>query len=220
MTNSNHLADQINEIDEVMKWLELRTKDRNPPTSTDRLVLSLCLLQHAQLISGSILVLLRAKYPSGAFALARSLFESYVRAIWTLECVSEAELQEIITEKKDKNGNKKQFPKISRSIREIENRNSDHTQFILKAKVRLDVLNDWVHAGIQTCARQFDGKNIQPDYPIAIQLDLLDSFVKPILFQTGVELLDRLGLGQECTLLTFARVLGQELDLPTQRIER
>ena len=217
MTNTTkNLAVQINEAFEAMKWLEMSTKDRVPPVSTERVILSLCLMQHTQLISGSILVLLANKHPSGAFALARSLFESYLRAIWTLECASENELQDIIVEKKDDKGREKQFPRISCLIKDIEERRSDHARFIQKVKAKLDILNDWVHVGIQTCARQFDGENIRPMYSVEDQFDLLNSFVKPILLQSGVKLLDRLGLGQEYTLLAFARVIGQELEVPNE----
>lgn len=161
---------------------------------------------------GSILVLLKNNFPSGAFALARPLFESYVRAIWSLECATDDQLHEIIDHK---NVEKMKFPWLDDAINEIINGQSYHTKFVVHVtKKKRQILNDWVHGGVQVCARQFDGTNIKPMYPVVDQLDLLESFVKPILFQSGMELLDRLGLGQQDTLLTFARVIGQELEPP------
>ena len=206
------LTNRIGELDNALSWLESCTKDQVPLYSTTKLDICSSLLQHAQRIAGSILVLLAREHPNGAFALARPLFEGYVRGVWAFECAGEQELLDIFDEKTDENGRTKKFPGISKAIDDISTHNSFHSPWISKASKKLSVLHDWVHGGIQTCARNFDDDNAQPRYPLSHQLDLLDSFVQPIMFQSGIALLGVLDLDQRHTELTFAQVIGQKLD--------
>ena len=224
MNDRSELTATINKLRKGMQWLEDQTADSTIRFTTDqqeiitRFTLAFCLLQHTQLICASILALFTHNHPSGAFALARSLFESYVRSIWILECATDDEVNAFLDETKE---DRKKFPSLRNAIESIKNRQSDHAPLIEKVEQRLDILNDWVHVGVQICARQFDGINIRPNYPIWQQFEVVDTFVKPLLFESGVETLDIFGLDQQTTFETFANVIGQELDLhPTVSEER
>ncbi|MXX95296.1 MAG: hypothetical protein F4039_10775 [Gammaproteobacteria bacterium] len=179
-----------------------------PEDTSRRVILGLCLLQRTHLIAHSTLILLEKDVPTAVWSLARPLLEGFVRAIWILECAKEQAVDEVYEEER-------KFPKLSDAIKSISQSGSDHARWLDLANEKLPVLNDFVHGGIQTCIRQFDGTNIRPDYPVCHQLDFLDSFVKPILLNSGLELLDRLGFGESKNMLmSFVAVLDQDVDFP------
>ena len=208
MISIQELALKIQELHDGIRWLDQVTEGCVSPESSKRAVLGLCLMRHTNQLAGSILVLLSEDRPNAAFALARSLLEAYVRAIWVLECAQTEQVEKIYKDKL-------KFPPIREAIEKIE---SEHAIWINEAKKKLDALHDFCHGGIQTCTRQFDGTNIRPEYPNAHRLDLLETFVKPILFGNGLELLDRLGIAQLNTMQVFARVIKQEFDVPIEKI--
>lgn len=206
--SQDDLRDKINQLHSALGWLRECTKDITVSnTSSQRVSLTLFFLQLTQIRVHSILVLLENFLPSGAFTLARSSLESYVRAIWVSECAEDEKINSIIADKKE-------FPGISCAIKQIDCKKSDHARWLLKAKEKVKLLHDWDHGGLETYVRSFDGSNIQPRYPISHQFDLLDTFLKPIVFRSGIKLLEELGLHQKPNQVTFARVLGQEFDIP------
>lgn len=206
--SQDDLIDKINQLHSALGWLRECTKDVTVSnTSSQKVSLTLFFLQLTQIRVHSILVLLENFLPTGAFTLARSSLESYVRAIWVSECAKDEKISSIIADKKD-------FPRISCAIKQIAIKKSDHARWLLKAKEKLSFLHDWAHGGLQTYVRNFDGRDIQPRFHISHQFDLLDTFLKPIVFGSGIKLLEELGLHREPIQVTFARVLGQELDIP------
>ena len=207
MQDTIELKEQIRKLSSSIRWLEEQVIDREVPQSK-RMTLYLCLTQHLQLLADSILVLLQENRTNGAFALARPLLEAYIKAIWILECADDSKVCAIYEDKIN-------FPKISEAIQSIKKSASDHARWIKMSEKALKPLHDFVHGGIQTCIRHFDGKNVRLNYPISHRLDLLESFVKPILFNNGVELLTRLGLSHQTILEAYARVVGQQLESPS-----
>lgn len=205
ITTEQKLSFELRKLNGGLTWLVRQTKDIRRPHD-ERELLCVCMSQHCQSIAWTIRCLLEQKVSGVARTLARPLFESYVRSVWVRECASQEKIEEVITK-----NDKVTFPRITGAIKEIEESKSAHTAFIKRIEPKLTILNDWVHIGLQICTRQFDGLNIQPNYPIAHEFDFLDSFVRPIVYYNGLTMLSALGIEDETDPTTFANELGQEL---------
>ena len=201
MSNPKEIMNRIEAIQYVLLWLEDQASDTKIPISDDservRTTLAFTLFQHTHITLYGVLVLLKSNVPSATFTLARPLFESYVRTVWTLECANTQKLNEIF----DQNGT---FPTLDTASNEVVRISQSHGPFIKLVKKKLSVLHSWTHGDLLHLVHFFDGSNIRPNYSILDQLDFLDSFVSPLLMLSGMELLERLCL--KGTISDFAIV--------------
>lgn len=202
------LTDKMKQIHGAIELIDEFTSDTPTKESTRRVSLGLYSLQLARLHSESILVLLSKDHPASAFCLARAPFESYVRAIWTIEIASDNEINNIL------DFNDKQFPKLRKAVSDISKNGSNHASWINLAYKKSPILHEWAHGGKRFYPYHFDGTDIRPKYPTELQYDLLDTYITPILFRTSVAVLDELALSldQRTAELGIADRLGQILD--------
>lgn len=206
MNTSKQLKETIEELDKGMRWLESVCKDRQvTDTKTSRISLSLSFLQVTQLRTEHILFLLSKNRPSGAFALARSVFESYVRAVYIKECASDDDLKAIIDESK-------KLPRITVAIESLISKDSYHVLWIKNIREELDSLNDWVHAGVKVYKFHCNAGEIEPNYSLEEQIKLLETVVKPTVIGSGVEVIGLLGVLQFPNDLSLQREIAEWRD--------
>ncbi|QDP02184.1 DUF6988 family protein [Thalassotalea sp. PS06] len=99
----------------------------------------------------AIHVLDKEELTSSAFALARPMVESYLRAMWVKHCLDESEIEEGCEQL--------HFPKkLEVLLREIANAVDERDQFhSLKSTIEPIMANmhDFTHGGVQSIARQY-----------------------------------------------------------------
>lgn len=137
--------DILSEIDREIENLPYRGSERNN--------LSTALFKIALDHSKSIIVLLEnALYPS-AYALARPMFESFVRAAWIQHCATDAQIEKII--KSD------EFPLyFGQMLEEVEKcRNWTKTLSGIK-KNAMSNMHSYTHGGMQIITRMFSGGDL------------------------------------------------------------
>ena len=196
MPSQLELANKIEDLEALLRWIEAQTADTQLPKVdcqiAKRVVLGCTLLQHTHITSYGLLMLLKGEVVGPAFTLARPLLEAFVKAIWTLECATVEQLTNIYERIRP-------FPKIERASMAVQSLSRRHGSFVKAATKKLHILHAWTHGEVDHLIHLFDGHNICPMYPIADQLDLLESFVSPLLRLSAAELIIRLGISK-CTV--------------------
>lgn len=148
----NQLADSAFQLHD---WLTVRLDDLPIPQDRRVLIAVSCydLVYEHQL---AIACLVRSAIYGSAFALARPIFEAYVRGVWLKNCASEVQLQHFVDDKQIT------FEKILADIEFLEGfRNSALT--VLK-KNAWGAMNSYTQGGVQQAARRLNDNFVEPNY--------------------------------------------------------
>lgn len=105
----------------------------------------------------AIVLLISKKLYGSAFALLRSIFESYVRGIWLHRCAEEREVEKFTRDRLDK-----EFHELIQAIENIED-------FSLGVLSRLKMqgwkaMNSYTHSGFQHVIRRMKADTLEPNY--------------------------------------------------------
>lgn len=136
-------------------WLTVRLDDLLVPQDRRVLIAVSCydLVYEHQL---AVACLVRTAIYGSAFALARPIFEAYVRGVWLKKCATEVQLQHFVDDKKIA------FGTILTDI-ELLHEFNDGVLSTLK-KDAWAAMNSYTHGGVQQAARRLNGNLIEPNY--------------------------------------------------------
>ena len=176
------LTQSINEAKKFGIWLHQYTNECEI-SIRHREQAGLSILQQSLDINDAIIVLLETRLPGPSLALARPLFESYVRGFWLLNCASEQEVDSFFNGK---------CPNFSGLMNAIGNNAESGGAWIHANKdLNLNSFHDLTHGGSEHIKRRTTVKAIEPNYPENELSSLLKLGVE-IRIRIGVELLSRM----------------------------
>ena len=171
-------------------WLTVRLDDLLIPQDRRVLIAVSCydLVYEHQL---AVAYLVRSAIYGSAFALARPIFEAYVRGVWLKNCATEEQLQHFVDDKQIS------FKKI---LAEIEFLDGFSNGALLTLKKNAwNAMNSYTHGGVQQAARRLNGNFIEPNYSqteIVNVLRIADAF-SLLAFQQVAAEAGRLDLAEE-----------------------
>jgi hypothetical protein len=170
----------LQESMDIHTWI-FRQLDGVPLPKTRRLLLAISAFDVVFEHFTGITVLIEKKVNGSAFALVRSIFETFVRAVWLKDCASDEELAAFERDERGRN-----FDLILAKIEELDAFKSG-TLSDLK-KQAWSAMNSYTHGGIHQVARRVKGNAIDPNY--------LDG-----------EIIEVLRMGQMFALLAFIQIV-------------
>ena len=187
----NPLADKAFQLHD---WLAVRLDDLLVPQDRRVLLAVSCydLVYEHQL---AVACLVRSAIYGSAFALARPIFEAYVRGIWLKKCATDTQLQHFVDDKTI------YFETILTEIELLDEFKSGVLSTLKKDAWA--AMNSYTHGGIQQAGRRFNGNVIEPNY-------------------TETEITNVLRIADAFSLLAFQQVAAEagRLDLAEEAISK
>lgn len=178
----------LNRAKELGVWLHERTNGLHFPSS-ERVGMAGAILYLAQEHYDAIIVLLSARLYGSAFALARVLFEAYIRGKWLLSCASEDDLKEYM---------KGHCAGLDKLLEDIGDDLETGGAWLKKnQKVNRRHFNELTHGGASHVVRRISGGVIESVYPEEELCRLLD-FSNEVAIRVAAELFG--AAGQELLL--------------------
>lgn len=143
-------------IDNVRQLLTLIDKEINGLefNSSDRYRVSIALFDIVLEHANSIIILFGNKLCASPRALARPLFEGFIRACWILNCASDNDVNYFI--KKDKL--KLSFDKMVKDVKE----NKNWSTFSQAKKDIWNAMHSYTHGGMFQISRRIKASSIEP----------------------------------------------------------
>lgn len=140
---------------------------------------ALALLQHALDLGDGIIVLLDKRMPGPALALARPLFEGYVRGYWLSRIASDAEFSKSLRGKS---------PSFGEILEVLGNGAESGAAWIHANKAaNWSVFNGLTHGGAEHILRHVTETSIEPTYP-EDELERFLAFALEVAIRVGVEI--------------------------------
>jgi hypothetical protein len=113
----------------------------------------------------AILLLLKAGARTSAYALARSVYEAFMRGLWC-ETVMTANQYEIVIERQS-------FPKFETMVAALK-RHHENTEVFAQGKRHVwDAFSDYSHGGYRQVVRWLGGPGIEPCHPDDETIEIL-----------------------------------------------
>jgi|SRR5665647_1424876 len=175
------LTSSIQEAKDFTLWLHEHINEKKISVGR-REQTGLSILQQSLDLDDAIIILLEAHLPGPALALARPLFESYVRGYWLLNCATDEEVEVFLQGK---------CPNFEGLLKKIDNEAESGGAWIHANKAaNLKSFHDLTHGGSEHVKRRTTLKSIEPNYPEQELASLL-TFGIEIRIRIGAELLSR-----------------------------
>jgi hypothetical protein len=168
-------------IDREVDGMEFEASDRNRVSGA--------LFDIAHDHAKAIVVLLENKIYASVYALARPLFESFVRAAWVQHCASDDEIAHLI--KKDEV--KLTFGQMLGAVE--KNRQWEETLTQVKRRMWKS-MHSYTHGGLQLISRRFKDKFLEPNFDELEIMGLLQ-LVAIISFLSFTEIVGMSGTANE-----------------------
>lgn len=150
------LRESIEQAKDFGIWLHEKTNDK-PHTGGVRERTGESIYQQSLDIDDAILLLLEHQLPGPALALARPLFESYVRGFWLLRFASDKEIEQF---------NNGKGPDMKDLLPAIGNDPTTGSAWIHAAKEKnWWSFNDLTHGGSEHVRRRNTQDAVEPNYP-------------------------------------------------------
>ncbi|WP_297325651.1 DUF5677 domain-containing protein [Nitrosomonas sp.] len=144
---------------EISIWLHQHTNETVLNNMAFREKYAICLFQQALDIEDGIKILLENNLPGAALALARPLFECYVRGVWLLTVATNEEVD------KFESGKYYREFDISHLVKAIEDNPETDGAWIKATKdAHLTVLHDLTHGGTSHIVARCSSNTIEPLY--------------------------------------------------------
>ena len=120
-----------------------------------------------------ICTLFENKHDASAFALTRSLFETFIRGAWLLHCATDKEFDTFVQKDKVQLESKKSFS-FGDMVLAVESK-LDWPSTLSETKDHVwTALNSYTHGGQFQVTRRFDGRTVQPHH----DPEQVDEFVR------------------------------------------
>lgn len=194
-TEYKTLEQILQESRDLHTWIFLRL-DGVPLPKTRRFLLAIAAFDVVLDYFTGITALVEKRAYGSAFALVRSIFETFVRAVWLKDCANDEELAAFEQDEYARN-----FYLILSKVEKLEAFKSG-TLSDLK-KQAWAAMNSYTHGGIHQIARRVKGNAIDPNY--------LDE-----------EVIEVLRMGQMFALLAFIQIVkvSGRIDLEQSAIQK
>ena len=151
------VAAVLTSAQQLTKWIATRQHDLEIKTADESripgLLFDLTLEHHVGIVH-----LITGRMYGSAFALIRSEFEAFVRAVWLQICATSQEINDVVT----KDSRKLKFGEMITAIEDHQDF-SDKVLSGLKANA-WDTMNGYTHGGRHQIARRMKGDIIEPNY--------------------------------------------------------
>ena len=156
MDANKTLEQTLQESREVHTWT-LSSLDGIPFPVNKRLLIAIVALDVVLDHFTGITALIEMRVYGAAFALARPLFETFVRAVWLKDCGTDKDLVEF---------ERDQFSRsFGQALKEIEQLESFKSGALSNLKKQAwSAMSSYTHGGYQQIARRVKGKTIDPNY--------------------------------------------------------
>jgi hypothetical protein len=159
-------------------WLHERTNDRSRPGGVRNRPAE-SIFQQSLDINDGIIVLLEHHLPGAAWALARPLFESYVRGFWLLKFATDDQITQF---------NNGQGPGMDQLLRTIGDDPTTGGAWIdANERKNRRSFNDLTHGGSEHVRRRNTQDAVEPNYPES-ELEALVQFGIEVRIRIGAEL--------------------------------
>jgi len=167
----------MHESESLIQWLD-KTIDEPEIPSNEKARFAAGCLDVAREHNKAIVLLVAHNHYGSAFALARLIFEAYVRGVWLWRCASVTEIQRYKTGKL-----KKEFGEL---IQDVEKLDGFEECVLSDIKTRSwKMLNSFTHSGYDQVMRRNTDTTIEPNYKDSEILDLLN-FTNVVGLLTGM----------------------------------
>ena len=148
----------------ISTWIHEKT-NKSRVAKEQRIVMSLAVFQQALDIADGMVVLIENRLPGPAWALARSLHESYVRGVWLLEYADHNQLE---------NFSKGRCPTLTKLMKLIPDTPESGGAWIKGInQLNITSFHDLAHSGIEHVSRRVGAEVIEPNYPEAETVNIL-----------------------------------------------
>jgi hypothetical protein len=194
------LLDQVRKSKALSRWLHAQTHSAAIDVR-QREAVALATLQQSLDIDDAIAILLEDRMPGPAWALARPLFESYVRGLWLLHFASDEQIEKFLDGK---------CPPLSKLATKIGTAPETGAAWVNAYSKNLHDLHDLTHGGVQHFRRRIADGELRPNYPKAELLNLVILCIE-VQIRVGAELLTLTNnmVAME-TLMSLAKELRKE----------
>lgn len=195
MEANKTLEQTLQESREVHTWT-LSSLEGVPFPVNKRLLIVIAALDVVLDHFTGITALIERRVYGAAFALARPLFETFVRAIWLKDCGTDKDLSDF---------ERDQFSRsFGQALKEIEQLESFKSGVLSNLKKQAwSAMSSYTHGGYQQIARRVKGKTIDPNY-------------------TDEEIIEVLRLSQAFAMMAFIQIVlvAGRRDLEAAAIQR
>lgn len=195
MDANKTLEQTLQESREIHTWT-LSSLEGIPFPVNKRLLIAIAALDVVLDHFTGITALIEKRVYGAAFALARPLFETFVRAVWLKDCGTDKDLAEF---------ERDQFSRsFGQALKEIEQLESFKSGALSNLKKQAwSAMSSYTHGGYQQIARRVKGKTIDPNY-------------------TDEEIIEVLRLSQAFAMMAFIQIVlvAGRRDLEAAAIQR
>lgn len=167
----------IQDSEQLIQWLD-KNIDGLEIKSNLRTRLSAGCLDVALEHQKAIVLLVAHKRYGSAFALARIIFEAYIRGVWLQWCATDSEVERFKSGKIDK-----EFGTLVQEIETLDGFNEGVLSDVKKKS--WNALNSFTHSGYSQAIRRNTENTIEPNYDAEEQIELLN-FANAIGLFTGM----------------------------------
>ena len=171
--------------------------------ASDRERVGVALLQHAQDLADAATVLVGSNLPGPALVLARSLVETYARAIWVLRCAAETEIDGFLKTRRPTPWRFQQLVAV------LEDRAAAEAVWVKRMAEGIEVFNDLTHGGRLHVLGRVGSETIAPNYAEQ-DVDSLLGIAIEVQIRSGLELFHLMGNGDAIEeLAVFSERFGR-----------
>jgi len=157
----------ITQSENLINWIDKTIDGIGIPSETRFRIAGGCLdvaLEHHK----AIVLLIKHHLYGSAFALVRSLFESYVRGVWLHRCASDSNINQFTAEKIDSS--------FSEIIQDIENLPGFDCGVLSTIKSDAwKAMNSYAHSGFLQSTRRNTESSIKPNYTEEEVLEVINN---------------------------------------------
>jgi Family of unknown function (DUF6988) len=170
----------VDKLKDIGNWLS-EILDGLAVSGDERTLTAIGCFETALEHQAAITILFENQLYGSAFALARSVFEAYIRGVWINKCATGGEMTTYLREGKLNRT-------LQNMINDIEKFDEYSNRVISKAKIdNWNILNGFTHTGSVQVIRRITDDSIEPNYQDA-EIRTTADFVNHIALRAGLEI--------------------------------
>jgi len=159
------LHSALESSEKLATWVDKKVHGLNAP-STERVQMAAALLDQVHEHHKAIGLLLKSELAGSAFSLVRPTFETFVRALWLLQCASEKEVEDFKNDKVEKN-----FTEITAEVEGLPGYGSGVLSRVKQSYWRQ--MCSYAHGGYLQARRRITEGYVKPNYLEKEKLEVL-----------------------------------------------
>jgi len=163
-SDSTKLEEQIKRSDRVAKWIRASGRKVRAREAV-RSVFTFAAIQLAMEHQSAMVCLAKEKHYASLLALARSVYEAYLWAAWTLRVATDAQLLLLAQDKLS--------PGLEDMVRALDKQKFFDEPMLKHMKPIIDRMNGYTHGGFAHLQHRIKKESVAPDYPSDLIVDAL-----------------------------------------------